>query len=30
MISEKMGAFAALGMGLNGILTALLLPLLLR
>ncbi len=30
MVSEEMGAFAALGMGLNGLLTALLLPLLLR
>ena len=30
LASEEMGAFAALGMGLNGILTALLLPLLLR
>ena len=29
MISEEMGAFAALGMGLNGILTAIALPLLL-
>lgn len=29
MVSEEMGAFAALGMGLNGMLTALLLPLLL-
>lgn len=28
MVSEKMGAFAALGMGMNGMLTALLLPLL--
>ena len=28
MVSEEMGAFAALGMGLNGMLTALLLPLL--
>ncbi len=30
LVSEEMGAFAALAMGLNGILTALLLPLLLR
>ena len=30
MISEEMGAFAALGMGLNGLITALLLPLLLH
>jgi len=30
MVSEEMGAFAALAMGLNGILTALLLPLLLH
>lgn len=30
LVSEEMGAFAALGMGLNGILTALLLPLLLH
>ena len=30
MISEEMGAFSALGMGLNGILTAVCLPLLLR
>ena len=30
LVSEEMGAFAALGMGLNGMATALLLPLLLR
>ena len=30
LVSEEMGAFAALAMGLNGILTALLLPLLLH
>jgi len=30
MVSEEMGAFAALAMGLNGLLTAVLLPLLLR
>ncbi len=30
LVSEEMGAFAALGMGLNGILTAICLPLLLR
>ena len=30
LISEEMGAFSALAMGLNGLLTAVLLPLLLR
>ena len=30
LISEEVGAFAALGMGLNGIVTAVFLPLLLR
>ena len=29
LVSEEMGAFSALGMGLNGVLTAVLLPLLL-